>query len=168
MKHHKEEERRRIPEDLKPGRRHPYRLNDESYRNVNLPITVTCTARRRFPVLVDSTAEIVAQTLMQASDRRDAKLIAYCVMPDHLHFLIHLDADDTPPQFLRYFKGEASRRINVAWRKPGAFRWQRSYWDTFAHDVEAMEEQIAYVLHNPVRWELCDRAEDWPFSADLR
>lgn len=161
-------ELRRIPEELMPGRRHPHRLHDESYQIVNLPIAVTCTVRRRSAVLVNSTAHIVAQTLLAASDRRSAELLAYCVMPDHLHFVAHLDADDTPPKFRRYFKGEAARRINVAWRRPGAFRWQRSYWDSFATDAEAVEETVAYMLDNPVRWELCDMAEDWPFSADLR
>jgi REP element-mobilizing transposase RayT len=159
---------RRITDESERGRRHPYRLHDESYLNTNLPMMVTCTVKRRWPVVVDDTADTVAEVLVATSERRDAVLHGFCVMPDHLHFLIHLAADDTPPRFLRYFKGEASRRINVLWGMPGAFRWQRSYWDTFADDAEALADQMRYMLANPVRRGLCACPEDWTHSADFR
>ncbi|HCA47718.1 MAG TPA: hypothetical protein DEP45_10300 [Armatimonadetes bacterium] len=150
------------------GRRHPARLPEESYRNINRPMMVTCCARRHWPVLVGETAATVCEVLRHAAARRRSDLYGYCLMPDHLHFVIRLAEDGTPPVFLRYFKGEASRRINVLWGRSGAFRWQRSYWDEFAHDAEVLQNQMRYMLANPVRRGLCGLAEDWPHSADLR
>ncbi|MEA3400300.1 MAG: transposase, partial [Armatimonadota bacterium] len=160
-------ESRRLPDELRPGRRHPHRLSDEGYKHVDLPMMVTCPTKHRRPVLVGSAAEIVIETLIHAAQRREARLFGYCAMPDHLHFAIRFANDDLPPRFLRYFKAEASRRVNVAWGIPGAFRWQRSYWDTFADDSLAVAEQVAYMMENPVRWGLCERPQDWPHSADL-
>lgn len=159
---------RRAAQEPKSGRRHPHRLNEQSYLNTNLPIMVTCNVIRRWPMLVDETAETVEEALVESSCRRGAELHGYCVMPDHLHFVIRLVDDDTPPRFIRYFKGEASRRINLLWGMPGAFRWQRSFWDTFADDREALGEQMNYMLSNPVRRGVCERPEDWAHSADLR
>ena len=161
-------EERAIPDTVKPGRGHPHRLDEQSCLNTNLPMMVTCTAKRRWPVIVDDTAHAVAEVLIASSERRQAVLHGYCVMPDHLHFLIHLADDDTPPRFLRCFKGEASRRVDRLWGKPGAFRWQRSFWDTFADDREALAEQMHYMLANPVRRGLRACPEDWPHSEDFR
>jgi len=159
--------RRSIPNELRPGRRHPFRYSGEAYQAIGLPITVTCQTKVRKRVLVEATAEIVIGTLEDAARRRDARLLAYCAMPDHLHFAIDLAAHDDPPRLLRYFKGEASRRVNVAWGSPGRFRRQRSYWDTFADDLPGLLEAIEYIMENPVRWGLCEAPEDWPYSADL-
>ncbi len=67
---------------------------------------------------------------------------------------------------MRAFKSTSSRWINRALGLTGredGFRWQRSYWDTYAREDGTWAEQIDYVLQNPVRQGLCDRPEEWPY-----
>jgi len=39
--------------------------------------------------------------------------------------------------------------------------WQRDFFDHRLRDHHELEEKTSYVLMNPLRKELCERAEDW-------
>jgi len=105
---------------------------------------------------------------MTKGQRFCMKVHACCVMPDHVHaVLTGSGAGGDFPGFVRAFKSTSSRWINRAWGltgQPERFRWQRSYWDTFADEEPTWAAQIDYVLENPVRKGLCGGWEEWPYS----
>jgi putative transposase len=39
--------------------------------------------------------------------------------------------------------------------------WQRDFFDHRLRDHHELEEKTSYILMNPVRKALCQRAEDW-------
>jgi putative transposase len=88
---------------------------------------------------------------------------AYCLMPDHLHFVAGPQEDGACVlTFLARFMGKST---NMSWRHG----WSGKLWQKRGHDhvirlVERMDEVYAYVRDNPVRAGLVEDASDWPWS----
>jgi len=43
--------------------------------------------------------------------------------------------------------------------------WQKEYFDRFIRNPRQFAGTVAYIENNPVKANLCDRPEDWPFSS---
>jgi REP element-mobilizing transposase RayT len=75
---------------------------------------------------------------------------AYCLMPDHLHFVAGPQEDGRSVlTFVDRFKGKSTNR---SW----PCGWSGRLWQTRCHDhvirsAEGLEEVYGYVLNNPVR-----------------
>jgi REP element-mobilizing transposase RayT len=74
-------------------------------------------------------------------------------MPDHVHAIIAF-----PPE-----PGMATTMSN--WKKFVAtqfgVKWQRDFFDHRLRNDQELQEKTSYILMNPVRKGLCERAEDW-------
>lgn len=85
------------------------------------------------------------------------KLVWYCrlflLMPDHVHailaFPMGLGMKTTTENWKRYVAN--NYRVD----------WQRDFFDHRLRNDREVEETISYILMNPVRKGLCERAEDW-------
>jgi putative transposase len=91
------------------------------------------------------------------------KVGTYIVMPNHLHFFawpgrLHADVDD----WVQYWKSIFTKRL----RKPDC-RWQRASFHHRIRSDESAEERRAYMIENPVRAGLVQRACDWPYGGEL-
>ena len=126
-------------------------------------------------------ARIAEDALLHFHNER-YELLAWCVMPNHVHALVHVW--QTPlwkmvrswKQFVqtqtnRMFgeRRPLARRGEVVdgkepCRRP-AFQWQRDYWDTFMRDEAQEKTAIRYIENNPVMVKLCRTAEKWSFSS---
>jgi len=91
-------------------------------------------------------------------------LIDWCIMPNHVHVLIRLAEKQLLAEIVRLWKGGSSIEINRLLKRSGLL-WQREYYDRFVRDMEHFQNCIAYIRNNPVKAGLCDKPEDWPFSA---
>ncbi|MEE8373073.1 MAG: transposase, partial [Dehalococcoidia bacterium] len=82
------------------------------------------------------------------------ELIAYCLMPDHLHILVQ--AGESPKdlsQFVRGFKSYCTT-ITRSVATPAATNsrlWQRGFYEHVLRKEEDIEGVAEYVLNNPVR-----------------
>jgi putative transposase len=91
---------------------------------------------------------------------------AYCLMPDHLHFVVAPEVEGhSVLLFVDRFKRKST---NTSW----THGWSRSLWQPRSHDhlirrCEAVEEIYRYIYENPVRAGLVEKPEDWPWSAIL-
>jgi REP element-mobilizing transposase RayT len=77
------------------------------------------------------------------------------LMPDHLHAILAFPADPGLRTTLRNWKKFVALTCGI--------RWQRDFFDHRLRDAAELEEKTAYILMNPVRKGLCERAEDWPW-----
>ena len=104
---------------------------------------------------------------------RPFETIAICVLPDHLHAIWSLPADD-PDFAIRWniIKGNFSRRLpasqsrsmsKIARREKGI--WQRRYWEHAIRDDTDMARHVDYIHFNPVKHGLVSRVADWPHSS---
>lgn len=91
------------------------------------------------------------------------ELLAWCVMPNHVHVLVHV-WNWPLSKMLQNWKSIIAVKANRTLNRRGEF-WQREYWETFMRDEEQERVAIRYIENNPVKSKLCKLAENWPFSS---
>jgi REP element-mobilizing transposase RayT len=89
-----------------------------------------------------------------------AQTLAYCLMPDHLHWLLKL-SDRTLAQVVGRMKGRSARayRSRVSGAHPV---WQRGYYDHAIRDDEALINVARYIVANPLRAGIVSKMGDYP------
>jgi len=75
------------------------------------------------------------------------------LMPDHLHAIIAFPRKPGMQTTVKNWKKFVAGKHGVD--------WQRDFFDHRLRDHHELEEKTSYILTNPVRKALCERAEDW-------
>jgi REP element-mobilizing transposase RayT len=92
----------------------------------------------------------IAADALQHFDRDRYGLLAWCVMPNHVHAVVQPSARHTLPGILKSWKGfigkEASRMLGLQ----GEF-WQPEYYDHLIRDADDLAHAIRYVEENPTK-----------------
>jgi REP element-mobilizing transposase RayT len=113
-------------------------------------------------------AEMVQNSLL-AFDALRYRLLAWVVMPNHVHVLFQPLNGWTVATIVTSWKKFTARRIRDILRdsgkRPGASVWHREYWDRFIRDQRHFEQTISYIQQNPVKAGLVKRAEEWRWSS---
>ena len=115
--------------------------------------------------------------------------VAHVIMPDHLHWIIHPSPDDferfvrdecnkgsrsryahAPERYylskiLEYYKRHTAYTVNAHRDARGAQVWQDGFRDDALRTPQAIHAAIRYVALNPVKAQLADRPEDYPYAA---
>jgi REP element-mobilizing transposase RayT len=121
----------------------------------------------------------IVQEQLHRYDGAYYELIAYCIMPNHVHVLFDfaiqlLDEDqallDQPPddyvplhKVLKWIKGASARYINQSLGRIGTV-WAKDSWDRRLRQPGHARRVVNYILQNPVKARLVAQWEDWPFS----
>lgn len=112
-------------------------------------------------------AEVMGNALLKF-DGEKYKLIAWCIMPNHVHILIepHISLGKIM-QSWKSFTGRWAIKNNseLELGVPGETFWMREYWDRFIRDENHLNSVIEYIHNNPVKAGLCKSAEDWKWSS---
>jgi len=95
---------------------------------------------------------------------RRYRLIAWCVMPNHVHVLFETSGGYPLGKVIHSWKIFTTRAINTRCQRTGPL-WQEDYFDTFMRDDEHQGIERAYIEGNPVGAGLVQRACDWPWSS---
>ena len=118
---------------------------------------VTCATVNRVPVFVDwSTGNAVVHALHAG----DAHTLAYCLMPDHLHWLLELKQQPLA-LVVGQMKGRSSRAYCARLASNGHL-WQRGYYDHAIRTDENLLNVARYIIANPLRAGLVSRIGDYP------
>ena len=115
-------------------------------------------------------AQIVKDKLHEL-DGQFYKLMAYCIMPNHVHLLLDFSVqlkneDDNYVELwkvLKRIKGGTAVVINRLVGRTGAF-WQRDSYDRVMRNGKEAENVINYILDNPLKAGLVKRREDFEHS----
>ena len=100
----------------------------------------------------------IDQLLMQARARSFA-VIAYCLMPDHVHLLVRGQAVTSD---LRSFILSWNTRTAFAWRQRyGGRLWQSGYFDRVLREDDHPYSVARYILMNPVKAGLAPTPADY-------
>jgi REP element-mobilizing transposase RayT len=153
--------------DLNPGRRQPYRFEDHRYEQPWQPVFFSGTTHHRRPLLLAGDApQVLTTTLLESADKYRSAVIAYCIMPDHLHYLsCVVEEGGNVRKMADWLQRISGHRIaSLGFSTP---IWQRSYWDRHVRRNEKTSDVVAYILDNPVADGLCASREDWACSAFL-
>ena len=113
-----------------------------------------------------------AQTVIDNWKYFDGKkydLIAWVVMPNHVHLLIKT-GEAALSSIVHSWKSYTSHIIlKTEKEKDPEFSmtsiWQREYWDRFIRDEKHFNAAINYIHNNPVKAGLVESPEKWEFSS---
>lgn len=138
--------------------------NARRYAVPSTPYFVTTATVDRRPVLASPRlAHIVVDNLAFYRDRGDFELIAYVVMPDHIH-LLATPLRDPISDVMRNLKSHIARGIRLARGTTGPV-WQQSFHDRVARSEDDVRKFAEYIHHNPVVAGMVTEPEDYPFSS---
>lgn len=100
-------------------------------------------------------AEICKLTI-HFPDRKEYKLICYCIMPNHIHLVFELLSNNKGiSKIMQSVKGISAIRCNYMLRREGKF-WQDESFDRLIRDEQELFFIIRYVLLNPVKAGTCN------------
>ena len=108
-------------------------------------------------------AAIVRDSL-QKFDGERYRLIAWVVMPNHIHLLLRPLNGYVLHKILHSFKSFTASEANKLLRRTGKF-WMRDYFDRYIRDGEHLNRTIRYIENNPVKAGFCRKPPEWEFSS---
>jgi putative DNA methylase len=111
-------------------------------------------------------------------------LLAYCVMPNHVHVLLQprytaaqppSDAEASEPderpdhqsplsEVMHSLKSYTAHEANKLLRRSGQF-WQHESYDHWVRDEDELERIVKYIAWNPARANLVQKPHQWYFSS---
>ena len=102
-----------------------------------------------------------------ASKNMDAGRVIgkFIVMPEHIHFFTCLNEGDQLKTFVRLLK----QHLSISLRKNSNHKlaWQPGFFDHLIRNSESYSEKWNYVHENPVRAQLVDEADEWPWQGEI-
>jgi len=146
--------------------------NPRHHRKIRLPagiyrrpgttwlVTITAHDRAARPFASEPFASEVASVLVSAHGLRSCRLLAYCLMPDHLHFVTTVGDGGDLVKLVDGFKSYSTKvRRDAGGVGP---LWQVSFHDRGLRTPEDVEVALRYVWDNPARVGLI--AADEPYA----
>ena len=92
----------------------------------------------------------------------DASMLAWVLMPDHVHWLVQLGANRSLPALVRALKAASTSRIRKQLQVTGPL-WERAYHDHALRRDEDLRAAARYIIANPLRARLVKRIGDYPY-----
>ena len=114
--------------------------------------------------LSNSASAAIVESVMLHSDGAKFHLLAWCVMPNHVHAVIEQLDGSRLGEIVKAWKGASARLLNDLNGTQGSF-WAPDFHDRFIRDEKHLAQTLDYVESNPVRAKLVAVASDWPFSS---
>ena len=107
--------------------------------------------------------DVYRSLLREYSDRHALRIVAYCLMTNHIHLVAIPALDDSLAKTVGLAHRRYSRFINKQRTWTGHI-WANRFFSTPLDEPHALAA-IKYVELNPVRAGLVSRAEDYPWSS---
>jgi putative transposase len=132
----------------------------------------TVTLRDRQAAFLTQHIDALKQAFDETRLTKPFQTQAIVVLPDHLHTLWQLPADDCDyagrwrkikSRFTRLL---VQRSVLITRNEKGEYDlWQRRYWEHTIRDDLDLQRHVDYIHFNPVKHGLVDRVADWPYSS---
>ncbi len=133
----------------------------------NYPHFVTTTTRDRRPVFIDDRASSLLIEILDASrTETGTQLLAYVVMPDHVHLLV-VPGRLGLGHFMRLVKGRFARYWSQSEGQSGAL-WQERYYETVIRTDAGLKKCVEYIHRNSVAAGLSEDAGAYQHSSAHR
>ncbi len=144
----------------------PKRLTGFSYIGAYLYFLTICTNRRQKCFEGEPAATWMTGQITQFFEVRPFAVIAYCVMPDHVHLLLEGLANDAD---LKAVMHDWKQETAFAWKQRAVTRlWQEGYYDHVVREHDPVVGIVRYILNNPFRAGLVAEGATYPFSGSSR
>ena len=100
----------------------------------------------------------------EAHDRCPMRLLAFCLMPNHFHFVLWPQGDGDVSRWMQWIQTTHVRRYHEHYRTTGHI-WQGRLKAFPIEQDEHLLTVLRYVERNPLRAGLVPGVTDWPWSS---
>ena len=119
--------------------------------------------RRQQTFFCDEDYRAYMRFVSRQKERAGAKIWAYCLMPNHVHFVVVPEHEQSLAILFKESHRKYTRRINLRNGWSGHL-WQGRYY-SFPMDERHAIAAVRYTELNPVNSELCESPADWRWSS---
>jgi putative transposase len=130
--------------------------------------TVVTAGRRPF-LATENSISILRQSVLATFQRKPFHIDAWVILPDHMHAIWTLPADDMDfSTRWGLIKASFSRNSNLPHAsapRHDSGLWQPRFWEHRIRDIKDYHAHMDYTHYNPVRHGLVTRVNDWPHSS---
>jgi putative transposase len=131
----------------------------------NTPFLITTVTQSREPFFVKpAAARMLIGEIDYARRELGFALLAFVVMPDHLHMLLVPSSNLALSVIVQTIKGRFARRWNLARHARGKV-WQASYFESGVRTQAQLGRWISYIDLNPVEAGIAQDAALYPYSS---
>jgi putative transposase len=142
------------------------RLSPEAYESGSVfSVTIATYYRSRWFDDADVAATGLA-CLREAAQRYDARVYAYCFMPDHVHLLAQTPPGTNFASFVDRFKQTSGIALRGCLETRSSI-WQPRFFDHGLRSDEGLQATADYILNNPVRAGIVVEASEYPFTGSF-
>ena len=97
------------------------------------------------------------------ADNYNISIIAYCLMPNHYHFLLRQDGSKSLRKCIQYTFNSYTKAINKMYNRSGTL-FEGPYRAIHIDSQNYLLHLCRYIHRNPVDATLVKNLEDWPYS----
>jgi putative transposase len=106
------------------------------------------------------------RVLVEALVKHPTRLLSYCLMPNHWHFVVWPTGDQDMTAFLRWLTHTHTQRWHAHYHTAGTGHLYQGRYKAFpVQEDEHLYKLLRNVERNVLRAGLVQRAEDWPWSS---
>jgi len=139
--------------------------NIKRYYETNAAYFLTTNIENNIAVFDDpKNCKILLVTLEYFKIVLDYRLYGFCIMPDHLHLVIHPVGVYNFSYIMKMIKGSFTRKLNKANGKTGKI-WQKGFYDEYIRDEIHLLRVLEYMHNNPLKAGLVHEPEEYPYSS---
>ncbi len=103
---------------------------------------------------------------LQRFDNERYKLIAWCIMPNHVHVMMKTISGCSLSSVIQNWKSFTAHMANKLLGRKGRF-WMPGYFDRYIRNQNHYLDAFMYVIFNPVKAGLVESPEKWPWSGGV-
>ena len=148
--------------------------------NNNCFFVTTTTYRRMRLFTRPECCRIILESLEFYCKEYQAAIISYCIMPDHIHFVVFFEGPSRCSDFVRDFKKYTSSRLRIIAQESAApefalMRYEKGVqhfkvWADRFHAIvirhrQVLLNKIRYIHENPLKWNLAEAEWEYPWSS---
>ena len=117
---------------------------------------ITFTTKRRACIFSEfETSNLLRKCIKQSDEAGHSNTLAYCIMPDHIHWLFELKSGSL---------SQAVARVKASYsRLSGTKTWQDGFHDHAIRSDESLINVARYIAANPLRANLVKDIGQYPY-----
>jgi putative transposase len=114
----------------------------------------------------DGDYEAFERVLVAALEKHPIRLLAYCLMPNHWHFVLWPERDGQVTEFLRWLTHTHTQRWHAHYHTSGSGHLYQGRFKAFPiQQDDHLYTVLRYVERNSLRADLVSKVQEWRWSS---
>ena len=124
-------------------------------------------ANARIPIFDKKSAyQLFEGVLLEARERHDMRILAYCIMPNHWHLLLYPKSDGDLSKFMCWLTMTHTQRWHAQHKTIGSGHlYQGRYKSCIVEKESYFYTLMRYIEQNALRAKLVRRSENWKWGS---